>query len=59
MKKVEVNIQKFPKFVDMWLGSDKSIEQHLRDMNISIIKGMTLHYIISEEDYTWFVLRWS
>ena len=59
MKQVEVNIRKFPKFVDMWLGSGKSIEQNLRDMNIIIIKGRPLHYIISEEDYTWFVLRWS
>lgn len=59
MKQIVFNLRDFPRFLDMWIHSKLSIEQHFRDMGVPYTKGERLVFSLSEQDYLLFVLRWA
>jgi hypothetical protein len=56
-----LDLQEFPIFIDEWLRSDISIEQHFRNLHIAYEKCHTrrLCFSISEKDYLLFALRFG
>ena len=59
MKQIQFNLRDFPRFLDMWLHSTLTLEQHFRNMNVPYTKGERFVFLLSEQDYTWFVLKWA
>jgi len=57
----ELNVCQYPKFVDLWVRSMLSLEHMLSIAGCKTAEEMPKlgHVMISEEEFTWFVLRWS
>ena len=64
MNRVYFNLRDFPKFIDeMPIGVNNSISMTMRTNGYPSVefedKKGGLTYSMVEEEYTWFVLRWS
>lgn len=57
----ELNVYRYPKFIDFWAEQDLTLKEALNLSGYKTIKTPAVGYgyvMISDEELTWFILRW-
>ena len=58
MKKL--NVYRYPKFIDFWAEHDLTLKETFNLAGYKTIKKSDVGYVeMSEQEYTWFIMRWS